>query len=568
MVRKLIAPFVLAGVLLFGNYLILLDLSSTTIARADTNITLCVNPGGTGGCYAKIQDAIDAAVGGEVIQVDSGTYVEHITLKDNVSIYGQGWDYTIIDGKFSTSAATVDIPPGISASTIISGVRVTGGGPGNITEEVTGGGIAIWYSSPRIINTWVVSNTAKFGGGVYVNHGSPTFENVPAWDNRAYRGGGFYLLSTDVTISGDPFVGTNGTVWINSATDDGGGFYIIDSAISMTGLRIWWNGARQGGGVYIVNDSKPATLWANQFLWNQADAPSGGAGIHVYQSNNLEFVLNHFEANNSADSSQGGGGAVFIQSDGLVQWNWFIKNTALKGGGGVTVLGPSTGPMIQGNWFEDNQGSAGGGVYIGSQGAPPINANTIVSNTAGIGGGIYMWNSGESFITNNIIARNTKPSGPGGIGSGVAIIESPGQLINNTIADNHENGVYFSEAEGMAIVNNIISGNTYFGIIEDLESNTLDTTIDYNDLYGNSNPYSGGVTGGLNDMYVNPLFISSGDFFEYYHIQDVSPVGTTGAITWAPGYDIDGDLRLLGGSVSMGADEIYLSAIFLPLVEK
>jgi hypothetical protein len=120
----------------------------------------------------------------------------------------------------------------------------------------------------------------------------------------------------------------------------------------------------------------------------------------------------------------------------------------------------------------------------------------------------------------------------------------------------------------MAIVNNIISGNTYFGIMEGLESPTLDYTIDYNDLYGNSNPYSSGVIGGLHDMFVDPLFVGSGDFFEYYHIQGISPVGTTGDITWAPGYDIDGDLRLLGGSVSMGADEFRLSAIFLPLVVK
>ncbi len=566
MVRKLVTPVVIAAILLLGIFLFLQNLSFHTTAKASTNITLCVNPGGTGGCFSKIQYAIDAAVGGEIIQVDSGTYIEHITIKDNVSIYGQGWSNTIINGNFSSNDATMYVPPGVSSSTIISGVQITGGGPGNISEEVSGGGIAIWYSSPRIINTWVVSNTAKYGGGVYVNHGSPIFENVPAWSNQAYRGGGFYLLSTDVTISGDPFVGTNGTVLFNSVTDDGGGFYIFDSAISMTGLRIWWNGAHQGGGVYIVNDSKPATLWFNHFLGNYATAPSGGGGIHTFQSNNIEFVLNLFEANNSADSSQGGGGAVFNQSDGIIQSNWFIGNTTTVGGGGVTILGPSSGPTILGNWFEDNQGGAGGGVYIGNQAEPVINANTIVSNTAGIGGGIYLWDSGEAQITNNIIARNTKPNGPSGIGSGVAIIESPGQLINNTIADNHEDGVYFSLAEGMAIVNNIIAGNTYYGVEEAYGTVTADYTIDYNDLFGNSNSYSSGVVGGLNDMMITPLFVGSGDWYQYYHIQETSPVSTTGSIDWAPGSDIDGNLRLLGGSVSMGADEIPGLGIFLPLI--
>jgi hypothetical protein len=120
----------------------------------------------------------------------------------------------------------------------------------------------------------------------------------------------------------------------------------------------------------------------------------------------------------------------------------------------------------------------------------------------------------------------------------------------------------------MAIVNNIISGNTFYGIDEAYGTATVDYTIDYNDLFGNSNPHSSGVTGGSNDMAVNPLFVGSGDWFQHYHIQDSSPVSTTGSITWAPGLDIDGDLRLLGGSVSMGADEIRLFGVFLPLMLK
>lgn len=567
MVRKLAPPFIISVVLLYGIYIISQVPSLSTTAQANTNISLCVNPGGTGGCYSKIQDAIDSAVGGEVIQVAAGTYAEHIIIKENVSIYGEGWGNTIINGNYSAPTATVTIPPGISASTIISGVQITGGGPGNITEDVSGGGIAMWYSSPRIINTWVFSCTAKYGGGVYVNHGSPTFENVPAWENEAYRGGGYYLVSTDVTITGDPFVGTNGTVLFNSAADDGGGFYISDSSLSMIGLRILSNEAQRGGGVYIINNSKLTSLLGNHFMLNKAIAQSGGGGVYTYQTTNLEIILNIFEANNS-DYMDGGGGAIFNQSNGLVGSNWFIGNTSSTGGGGVSVLGPTTGPKIQSNWFENNEGGAGGGIYIAYQAAPAIDANTIVSNTAGIGGGIYLWDSGEAVITNNIIVRNSKPSGPGGVGSGVAIITSPGQLINNTIADNHEDGVYFSEAEGMVIVNNIISGNTYFGITEGLDDPTVDYMIDYNDLFGNSNPYSSGMTGGANDMTLNPMYVGTGNAFEYYHIQKSSPVSTTGSIIWAPGLDIDGDFRLLGGSVSTGADEVHLFGIFLPVIMK
>ena len=45
-------------------------------------------------------------------------------------------------------------------------------------------------------------------------------------------------------------------------------------------------------------------------------------------------------------------------------------------------------------------------------------------------------------------------------------------------------------------------------------------------------------------------------------------MSVTGAMAWAPEYDLDGDRRILGGSVSMGADEIAVVEhhIYLPVV--
>jgi hypothetical protein len=133
-------------------------------------------------------------------------------MTNGVSIYGQGWPSTIIDGGYSMPRATVYIPSDVSASTVLSGVQITGGGTGDLTTSVSayvqGGGIQIGYASPSI----VYSCTAKEGGGVFVNGGSPTFDNVPVWNSQAERGGGFYLQNgAEVTVTSD-FVGTNTAV--------------------------------------------------------------------------------------------------------------------------------------------------------------------------------------------------------------------------------------------------------------------------------------------------------------------------------------------------------------------
>lgn len=47
---------------------------------------LCVNPGGTGGCYATIQEAIDAAAPEDTINVAAGTYILSSTINISKSV--------------------------------------------------------------------------------------------------------------------------------------------------------------------------------------------------------------------------------------------------------------------------------------------------------------------------------------------------------------------------------------------------------------------------------------------------------------------------------------------------
>lgn len=541
---------------------------------APAGTTRCVNPGGTGGCYGKIQDAIDASSFGDVITVATGIYTEHIVMRDGTSIYGHGWD-TIINGNYSGPTSTVDIPWTVSASTVLSGVQITGGGTGDPNTSFSGGGIRIAGASPSIVNTFVNSCTGYYGGGVYVGGGAPTFNNVPVWSSRALYGGGFYLTNNaNVTMLGNPFEGTNGTIWWNSASGEGGGIYISGVTATLAGLRLYWNAATYGGGVSIENTPNQVTLVANDISGNQAS--SMGGGIATANATHLGVFFNSIGDwvflvwGNTAAS--GGGGASFSQSAGLVQLNWFIGNRAPGyNGGGVNVVAGSAGLTLSSNWFEGNSAGCGGGLEVSAGASPLVDANTFVSNTATSGGGIRLHQTGPVTVTNNILARNTSGISLAG---GICVERSPGRIVNNTIADNTGDGVQFREAEGVAIVNNIVSGNLGRGIEHYSDtwwvSPTLVYTADYNDLYMNTANY-GGLLPGIHDLSVNSLFVGAGpDLKAYYHITTTSPVSTTGSVAWAPVYDIDGDWRLAGGSVSMGVDEMpgAVYHLYLPLVTK
>jgi hypothetical protein len=133
----------------------------------------------SGSPCATIQYAISQSSYGDQINVASGTFTEHIVMKNGVSVYGEGWSSTIINGNYASSiSSTVLIPWDIDATTVLSGVQVTGGGTGNPNTSPSGGGIST-AGSQIIINTWVYSCTGYYGGGVYISGGSPTLNNVP-----------------------------------------------------------------------------------------------------------------------------------------------------------------------------------------------------------------------------------------------------------------------------------------------------------------------------------------------------------------------------------------------------
>jgi nitrous oxidase accessory protein NosD len=86
-----------------------------------TPATICVNQGGTGGCFQSIGAAVKAAAPGDTIQVAHGTYKEYVVVPKSLSLIGEDRERTIIDALGKPFGINVDgfNNVGLSAVTIV-----------------------------------------------------------------------------------------------------------------------------------------------------------------------------------------------------------------------------------------------------------------------------------------------------------------------------------------------------------------------------------------------------------------------------------------------------------------
>jgi pectin methylesterase-like acyl-CoA thioesterase len=70
--------------------------------------TKCVNPGGTGGCFASINAAVAAAASNDTINVAAGAYHEDVLIPKPLSIVGAGAGHSIVDATGLSNGFNID----------------------------------------------------------------------------------------------------------------------------------------------------------------------------------------------------------------------------------------------------------------------------------------------------------------------------------------------------------------------------------------------------------------------------------------------------------------------------
>ncbi|HOU12089.1 MAG TPA: choice-of-anchor Q domain-containing protein [Anaerolineae bacterium] len=355
------------------------------------------------GCaFSSIQDAVDAAAPGELIQVATGVYT---------GVHARGGVTQVV-----YISKTVTVRGGYNADfSACNPISYP------TTLDAQGQGRVIWMSGSI---TPVIEGLRITGGNAYGLGGTD-------WGDNA--GGGIFVVSATASISGNVIYSNTG----GSDNSFGGGLYLKNSAASLTHNTITSNTAAHGDGMYLFYS--PASLSHNIISGNGSGLTGWGGGV----------ALRHSDANltdNTITGNRGGygGGVNMDRGEPLLNHNIITGNTGFDGGGLFLYVSNArlTNNLVQGNVANQN----GGGLWL-YKGTPAI-INTVVADNhltqdACFGTGIYIEASSVRLL-HTTIARNT-----GGDGSGLHITGYeysgsyyPGTVaITNTLIVNHGVGI-------------------------------------------------------------------------------------------------------------------------------
>ncbi len=265
-------------------------------SRASTALaaTLTVCPSGCS--YTVIQDAVNAAMDGDTVQVGAGTYTQTVTISTSLTLVGAGAGQTIIDGNNYTQHAPLVAITGTAGQVTLSGLTLQhglGGGLLNngqagleaarvvssaIVANVNfrggignGGGIDNEGGALTVISSTVAGNTAASNGGGLENGGAARLALVASTvsGNTAPSGVGGGI--DDGGLNGSGLVTlTDSTVYSNTAADGGGLSIGGVGTLAVTDSTVYSNTAATGGGLDDTNSSAVVALTGTILAGNTA----------------------------------------------------------------------------------------------------------------------------------------------------------------------------------------------------------------------------------------------------------------------------------------------------------
>lgn len=229
------------------------------------------------------------------------------------------------------------------------------------------------------------------GGGIYVTNGTLNISGGVVAANRGNSGGGIFVNSGTLNISGGAVAGNE---VINGHSDNGGGIYVNSGTLNLSGGYVTNNYKECG-----CNDCR-----------NDVNNTHGGGGIALANSSVMNMTGGYVTGNYSGLAGGGiyagffGNNVGFTMSGGTIAGNC----AELGEGGGLRIAGGTNGVIqatnkvyITNNITNSNNDWGGGGIFVQEKGNLSIVNSLITNNSAGgFGGGVGACPTGETLIVN------------------------------------------------------------------------------------------------------------------------------------------------------------------------
>jgi hypothetical protein len=267
----------------------------------------------------KIQDAVNTALDGDVVNVLAGTYLEAVNINKQIHLIGAG-ETTTTANSFTLSAPLVIGSGGITAPlvNVNPGAKIQNG----VLLAYQGGKVNVaagLYKENVVINDKRLSIIGAGQGNTIVD-GSL---GAPGSGSVFYVGSG-----SDVDLSGMTIQGGTGS-FVTTFISEGGGICNL-GILKVSSSTISHNSANYGGG---VNNHGIATIIDSTISSNVATSDGGGI-------DNEGGIVTITDSTISSNEATGfGGGIINIEGDLLIDGNTKIRYNQADYPDGVYGIG-------------------------------------------------------------------------------------------------------------------------------------------------------------------------------------------------------------------------------------
>ena len=248
------------------------------VATPSFSATRCVSGSGSG-CLQTINQALSMSAPGDVIRVQAGIYNESVTIKQPISLIGDGRDRVIINALGLSNGifvnGTASAPNSGITGVVISGLTVENANfEGILVANATG---------VTISNNQVIQNNRSLNISAAQCPGIPAFETNEGED----CGEGLHLMAVDHSVVSNNIVKNNaGGILITDETGPNHDNIITGNTVSNNvydcGITLASHGPATISGLKLPAGVYHNTISGNVSSGNGIQVPGAGAGVGIF----------------------------------------------------------------------------------------------------------------------------------------------------------------------------------------------------------------------------------------------------------------------------------------------